>query len=230
HYELPTEFFRLILGRHMKYSCGYWAGASDDLDQSEETMLGLICERAEIANGQRILDLGCGWGAFSLFAAERYPDSDFTAVSNSRTQKFHVAAEAERRALDNLSVIKADVSAFQTEERFDRIVSVEMFEHMRNYQKLLEKLSGLLNPGGKLFVHIFAHRRYAYLFEVEDETDWMSQHFFTGGMMPSEHLLLYFADHFKIFKRWRVSGLHYQRTCNAWLGRMDRNRSEIMPL
>src|SRR5262249_37416117 len=124
HYELPTEFFRLILGRHMKYSCGYWAGASDDLDQSEETRLGLICERAEIANGRRILDLGCGWGAFSLFAAERYPDSDFTAVSNSRTQKFHVAAEAERRALDNLSVIKADVSAFQTEERFDRIVSV----------------------------------------------------------------------------------------------------------
>jgi cyclopropane-fatty-acyl-phospholipid synthase len=230
HYEVPTEFFQLILGRHMKYSCGYWPDRAMSLDASEEAMLRLSTERARIENGQRILDLGCGWGAFSLYAAARFPGTHITAVSNSRTQKRYIEAQAQQRSLGNLRVVTADVAAFQFDEQFDRIVSVEMFEHMRNYEGLLRRLADCLRPGGKLFVHIFTHREYAYRYEIEDDSDWMARYFFTGGMMPSEHLLLYFPEHFRILEQWRVGGRHYQRTCESWLRRMDTQRAAIMPL
>ncbi|MBL8190125.1 MAG: class I SAM-dependent methyltransferase [Acidobacteria bacterium] len=234
HYEVPTEFFQRVLGQHLKYSCGYWPDAVTTLDQSEAAMLHLTAERAQLAEGQQILDLGCGWGALSLFIAQQFPHSFITAVSNSRTQKEFIEAEARRRSLDNLRVLTVDMNSFSAttigDTRFDRIVSVEMFEHMRNHALLLERLAGLLQPTGKLFIHIFTHRTHAYLYEVQDDTDWMARYFFTGGMMPSADLLAHFPDHFRLAQQWQVNGKHYEKTCRAWLGRMDAQRREIMPL
>ena len=234
HYEVPTEFFQRVLGKHLKYSCGYWAEKTTTLDQSEEAMLQLTSERAQLADGQKILDLGCGWGAFSLFAARRFPNSSITAVSNSQTQKQFIEAEAAHRSITNLRVITADMNAFTTAtvgaDRFDRVVSVEMFEHMRNHEMLLERIAALMNPDGKLFIHIFTHRKYSYLYEIADETDWMAKYFFTGGMMPGENLLSEFQDCFSVSEQWRVNGKHYQQTCEAWLQQMDAQRSKIMPL
>ena len=234
HYEVPTEFFQRVLGQHLKYSCGYWTEKTVTLDQSEDAMLQLTCERAQLADGQKILDLGCGWGAFSLFAAQRFPNSSITAVSNSQTQKQFIEAEAARRSITNLRVITADMNAFTTvtvgADRFDRVVSVEMFEHMRNHEMLLERIAALMNPDGKLFIHIFTHQKYSYLYEVADETDWMAKYFFTGGMMPGEHLLSEFQNNFSLSEQWRVNGKHYQQTCEAWLQRMDAQRTKLMPL
>lgn len=234
HYEVPTEFFQRVLGQHLKYSCGYWAEKNTTLDQSEAAMLALTCERAQLADGQKILDLGCGWGAFSLFAAARFPYSSITAVSNSQTQKQFIETEAARRSLTNLRVITADMNAFSIRhtgaDKFDRVVSVEMFEHMRNFEMLLERIAALMNPGGKLFIHIFTHQKFSYLYEVKDDTDWMAKYFFTGGMMPAENLLSEFQDHFSLSEQWRVNGKHYQQTCEAWLEQMDAQRSKIMPL
>jgi cyclopropane-fatty-acyl-phospholipid synthase len=230
HYELPTRFFQFIMGRHMKYSCGYWPEGARALDDSEEAMLRLTAARAEIENGHRILDLGCGWGAFSLYAAAKYPQSQVLGVSNSRTQREYIISQAAARGLRNLRIETCDMTAFQTEEKFDRIVSVEMFEHMRNYRALLDKLAGFLDPGGKLFVHIFTHKEFAYRYEIEDETDWMSKYFFTGGQMPSRDLLLFFPERFAIRNLWVVSGREYKRTCEAWLARMTAHRAEIMPI
>lgn len=230
HYEVPTEFYRLVLGKHLKYSSGYWRNGIKDIDRSEEDMLQLTCERAQLKDGQKILELGCGWGSLSLFMAKTFPNSIITAVSNSRTQKSFIDEQAQARGLKNLKIITADMNEFTIEDRFDRAISVEMFEHMRNYQKLLEKAAGFLKPEGRLFVHIFTHREFAYPFEVRDDSDWMAKYFFTGGIMPSDHLLLYFADHFKIRQHWRVSGIHYAKTSEAWLMNMDRNKSEIMLL
>ncbi len=230
HYEVPTRFYQLVLGKRLKYSSGYWQRDVRDIDRSEEDMLRLTCERAQLKDGQSVLELGCGWGSLSLYMAEHYPRSRFTAVSNSRTQKTFIDEEARRRGLNNLTVITSDMNEFSISDRFDRIVSVEMFEHMRNYERLLEKVSGFLKPQGLLFVHIFTHREFAYPFEVKDETDWMAKYFFTGGIMPSDHLLLYFPDHFKIRNHWRVCGTHYAKTSEAWLKNMDMNKNEIMPL
>jgi cyclopropane-fatty-acyl-phospholipid synthase len=230
HYEVPTRFFQLVLGKHLKYSCGYWKDGVTDLAQSEKDMLELTCNRAGIKNCQHILECGCGWGSLSLFMAEKFPDSKITAVSNSKTQKQFIDDQAQNRGIRNLQVITADMNTFHTEQRFDRIVSVEMFEHMRNYQHLMDKLSGFLHDTGKLFVHIFTHRELSYLYEAKDDSDWMSRYFFTGGVMPSDHLLMYFADHFKIENHWRVNGQHYSKTSEAWLRNMDKNQEEILRL
>lgn len=227
HYEVPTDFFALVMGKNMKYSCGYWSSEFDSLNKSEEAMLELTTERAELRDGMNILELGCGWGSLSLFMAKKYPKARITGVSNSHTQKEYIDSETKKRGLDNLTIITADMNSFDTDKKFDRVVSVEMFEHMRNYEKLLEKVSSFLVDGGKLFVHIFTHKEYSYLFEVKDETDWMSKYFFTGGIMPSDDLLLYFSKHVGIEKHWHVSGLHYNKTSEAWLSNMDKNISEV---
>jgi cyclopropane-fatty-acyl-phospholipid synthase len=230
HYEVPAEFFRLVLGPHMKYSSGYWKSDASTLEESERDMLDLTCRRAELNNAMDILELGCGWGSLTLFMAERYPDSRITAVSNSRTQKKYIDARARELNLRNVTVITADMNIFTLDRQFDRIVSVEMFEHMRNYRALLERVAGMMKDDGKLFVHIFTHREYTYLFEVQNEHDWMSKYFFTGGIMPGDHLLFYFNDHVCVERHWRVSGLHYRKTSEAWLRNMDTNQGKILPL
>ena len=230
HYEVPTAFYQHCLGKHLKYSCGYWKKDVTDLDTAEKDMLELTCRRAGLQEGQSVLELGCGWGALSLFMAARYSTSTFTVVSNSRTQKEYIDGQAQIRGIRNLTVVTADMNAFSTDQRFDRVMSVEMFEHMRNYRLLLEKVASFLRPDGSLFVHIFTHKTYAYLFDVKDESDWMSKYFFTGGIMPSDHLLFYFNSHLSVEKHWHVNGKHYGKTAEAWLQNMDRNRGSILPL
>ena len=230
HYELPTEFYQYCLGKHLKYSCGYWKEGVTELDESERDMLQLTCIRADLHDGQDVLELGCGWGSLSLYMAVNFPKSRFTVISNSRSQKRYIDEQIQKRGICNLNTITADINAFTTTQVFDRVVSVEMFEHMRNYQKLLEKISRFLKKDGKLFVHIFSHKEFAYKFEVFDESDWMSKYFFTGGIMPSDHLLLYFNDHITIEKHWHVNGMHYSKTAEAWLLNMDKHKKEIIPI
>lgn len=230
HYEVPTKFYQYCLGKHLKYSSGYWKDGVTDIDTSEKDMLELTCQRAELQDGQNVLELGCGWGSLSLFMAFRFPKSTFTVVSNSRTQKLYIDEQAINRGIKNLTVITVDINIFKIDSTFDRIVSVEMFEHMRNYQKLMHKAASFLKPDGKLFVHIFTHKEYAYKFEVIDESDWMSKYFFTGGIMPSDHLLLYFNEHMSIEQHWHVNGTHYSKTSEAWLENMNKHKNEIMPM
>lgn len=230
HYEVPTKFYQYCLGKHLKYSSGYWKDGIMDIDTSEKDMLELTCQRAELQDGQNVLELGCGWGSLSLFMASRFPKSTFTVLSNSHTQKLYIDEQAINRGIKNLTVVTADINVFNIDATFDRIVSVEMFEHMRNYQKLMHKTSSFLKTDGKLFVHIFTHKEYAYKFEVIDESDWMSKYFFTGGIMPSDHLLLYFNEHMSIEQHWHVNGTHYSKTSEAWLENMDKHKNEIMPM
>jgi len=236
HYELPPKFFEAVLGKWLKYSCGYWSNfpelssASEYLDQSEEDMLALTCKRAGVEEGQQILDLGCGWGSAALYMAREYPGAQITAVSNSAPQIEHINGEAEKLGYRNLAVMKADINDLELPKKFDRVVTVEMFEHMRNYKALLDKVSGFIKPGGKLFIHIFSHHTYPFLYENRSEGDWMARHFFTGGTMPSKDLLHYFLDHFSLEQQWAVSGKHYSYTLEAWLQKMDRQREHIYPL
>lgn len=236
HYELPPEFFKAVLGKMLKYSCGYWVGPVDvrkahlKLDQSEEEMLKLTCRRAEVADGQKILDLGCGWGSTAFFMAREYPGAEITAVSNSETQVAYIKEESARLGYHNLTALKADINELTLPARFERVVTVEMFEHMRNYQALLEKVSRFIIPGGKLFVHIFSHHTYPFLYRTHGEGDWMARHFFTGGTMPSQDLLLHFLDKFSLQEQWAVSGRHYRYTLEAWLQKMDQQKERIYPL
>ena len=230
HYEVPTQFYQYCLGKHLKYSSGYWKPGVTDINTSEADMLELTCRRAALQDGQDVLELGCGWGSLSLYMAEKYPKSSFTVVSNSQTQKIYIDEEARKRGLVNLRVLTININEFSIDQKFDRVVSVEMFEHMRNYQALMALVAGALKPGGRLFVHIFTHKTYTYKFEVKDETDWMSKYFFTGGIMPGDHLLLYFNELLNIEQHWHVSGMHYSKTSEAWLRNMDRHKKEIIPL
>lgn len=230
HYEVPADFYRYVLGKHLKYSCGYWEENQQSLDQAEEHMLQLSIERAELQDNYDILELGCGWGSLTLFMADQFPQSRITAVSNSASQKSYIDKQAKERGLNNITVVTADMNDFHTEARFDRVVSIEMFEHMRNYQRLLEKVGSFLKPEGRLFVHIFTHNKYSYKYEVKDESDWMSKYFFTGGIMPGQDLLSKFSDHLSIIKTWEVYGTHYQKTAEAWLEKMDAHQNQILAL
>jgi cyclopropane-fatty-acyl-phospholipid synthase len=230
HYEVPTPFYQYCLGKNLKYSSGYWKDGVNDIDTSEDDMLELTCQRAELADGQNVLELGCGWGSLSLYMSAKFPGSTFKVVSNSRTQKVFIDEQAKQRGIKNLTVITADMNTFTIDDKFDRVVSVEMFEHMRNYQLLLAKVASFLKPDGKLWIHIFTHKEYAYKFEVFDDSDWMSKYFFTGGIMPSDNLMSYFNDDLVVEKHWHVSGTHYAKTSEAWLQNMDKHKAQIMPL
>ena len=227
HYEVPSRFFELVLGRNMKYSCALWEPGTRSLDAAEEAMLRLTCERARLSDGQSVLELGCGWGSLSLWMAEKYPASRIVALSNSSTQKEFIDRTAKERGLRNLDVITGDMLTFEIDRTFDRIVSVEMFEHMRNYEALMRRISGWLDPEGLLFVHVFAHARFAYLFEDRGPSDWMARHFFTGGQMPSADLIPLMRGELKLLSQWVVDGTHYEKTSAAWLRKMDDNAKAV---
>ena len=227
HYQVPANFFRLVLGPHLKYSCSSWAGAVASLADAEEATLAMTAVRAEIASGMRILDLGCGWGSFSLWVAERYPDIDVQAVSNAEGQRQYIESECDRRSITNLTVVTADINTFVPDGKFDRIVSIEMFEHMRNYERLMTRIATWLRPGGALFVHLFCHREFCYFFEVEGAGDWMAKHFFTGGMMPAEELVQRTCAPLLLERQWRINGRDYERTARAWLANLDSHRQLV---
>jgi cyclopropane-fatty-acyl-phospholipid synthase len=226
HYEVPAEFYQLCLGPRLKYSSGYWPRGVNRLAESEEAMLRLTCERAELADGQRILELGCGWGSLTLWMAENHPAAQIVAMSNSHSQREFILKRVAERGFTNVEVRTANIAEFDPGGCFDRVVSVEMFEHVRNYELLLRRIANWLTPAGKLFIHIFCHQRLAYPFEVEGAKDWITEHFFRGGVMPSFGLLREFSEDLRVEKEWWLYGDHYARTCNSWLNELDANRSK----
>jgi len=230
HYEVPAEFYSHVLGPHRKYSSSYWPVTTSDLKTAEEHSLRSTCEHAELENGQQILELGCGWGSLTLWMATHYPNSQITGVSNSQSQRFYILQEARNRGLQNIEIITADMNDFSIDRRFDRVVSVEMFEHMRNYRILFSRICNWLTDEGKFFMHIFCHRSTAYEFLDNGPSDWMSRHFFSGGIMPSDSLPLHFQDDLILQNQWRWDGTHYEKTANAWLANMDKQREQIMPI
>lgn len=230
HYEVPAELFQAALGPRLKYSCGHFESEGMDLAAAEVSALRITCERAALRDGQTVLELGCGWGSLSLWMAEQYPHSRIVGVSNSHGQRDFILRQAAARGLQNLEIITADVNDFESDRPFDRVVSIEMFEHMRNHPLLLRRIAGWLLPEGRLFVHIFCHRSIPYLFEDTGPQDWMTRYFFAGGMMPSDALFLRYQEDLRLVDQWRWSGQHYERTCNAWLRRTDLRREQLLPL
>ena len=227
HYEVPAAFFAHVLGPNRKYSSCFYKEEASTLQEAEEEALRQTVEHADLADRQSILELGCGWGSLSLWTARQFPASRITAVSNSHSQRDYIETEAAKRGLNNLRVMTADMNVFAPDAPFDRIVSVEMFEHMLNWRELLTRVESWLEPDGRFFMHIFTHRAGAYLFDRTDREDWIAQHFFTGGVMPSHHLIRQYADLFEVEKEWRWSGVHYQRTALDWLANFDRDRDAI---
>ena len=230
HYELPADFFRLILGPRLKYSSCLYGAETASLAQAEDLALTETCEHAGLVDGQTVLELGCGWGSLSLWMAEHYPASRITAVSNSHSQREAVEATARLRGFSNLTVLTRDMNDFQADGRFDRIVSVEMFEHMANWPALLARVAGWLTPEGRLFLHVFTHRARSYRFNVRDADDWIARHFFTGGLMPGQGLIRRFPTLVEVESEWRWSGEHYRRTANAWLANFDEHHDAIQAI
>jgi len=230
HYEVPAEFFRVVLGHRRKYSSAYYPSGVTTLNAAEDAMLSLTCERAELVDGQRVLELGCGWGSLTLWMAERYPNSSITAISNSSSQRSFIESEVAARGLTNVRVITSDINDFSIDEKFDRVVSVEMFEHLRNWGLLFKRIRTWLNEEGKLFFHIFTHKKFAYEYDTSGTSNWLGKHFFTGGMMPADSLPLYFAEHFAIEEHWRLAGTHYAKTANGWYENLKKNEVEVKNL
>ena len=234
HYELPPAFFQAVLGPRLKYSSAFFETGRESLAQGEERMLELYVERGQFQDGQEVLELGCGWGSATLYLAERFPNSRILGVSNSRPQREFILGRARERGLANVEIETADINRWQTPRRFDRVISIEMFEHLRNYRVLFERIAGWLRPDGRLFAHIFSHRQTPYFFEVESDQenagDWMSRHFFTGGIMPSHDLFRRFPQHLELEQDWVVEGRHYARTSELWLQNLDRQQSQVLPV
>lgn len=230
HYEVPSEFYTQVLGPYLKYSSGYWPEGCTSLEHSERASLELVAERAQLEDGQDVLELGCGWGSFSLWAAATFPNSNFTSVSNSFSQAEFINGEARKRGITNLKIVTCDINNFDTDTEHDRIVSIEMFEHVRNYATLFQKLSHWLKNDGRMFVHVFSHKKHAYAYDSKNPSEWMARHFFTGGIMPSHDLLPSFDKHIQMEESWQLDGTHYQRTSEAWLENMNKNESSIRPV
>jgi len=230
HYEVPTEFYIRALGKNLKYSSAYYPEGCISLDEAEDTMLAMYLDRAELKDGMSILELGCGWGSLTLWMAKHLPNSKIIAVSNSATQKQYILDQCQKRSLSNVTIMTEDVNQLNLDATFDRVVSIEMFEHVRNYQTLFKNIASWLKPDGKLFTHIFCHRTLLYPFEVKGDDDWMSKYFFSGGLMPSSDTFLHFQDDLKLEKRWHVDGTHYEKTANDWLARTDKHEKEILKI
>ena len=229
HYEVPPEFFKQVLGENLKYSCSLFEN-ENSLDDAEKSMLDLYIERAEIKNGQEVLDLGCGWGSFSLYVAKKFPNVNITSISNSSDQISYIKNEAQKRGLLNIEAIRMDVNNLKLDNQFDRIISIEMFEHLRNYKLILNSLNELLKPDGRLFIHIFCHKKLTYFYELKNNLDWMTKYFFQGGIMPSMDIFKYFEDELIIINQWNINGNNYSKTCKAWLDNHYKNKRKILDI